>query len=80
VSEKYNGCANYQTWNVQLWISNDEGLYNLASDCSDYAEFVESMREMGSLETMDNVAWNDSGIDMGELKEFWEDSFSKVDA
>ena len=76
----YNGCANYQTWNVQLWIANDEGLYNFAKGCSDYAEFVEGMREDGCLETADSVAWNDSGIDMSELKEFWEDSFSKVDA
>ena len=77
---KYNGYANYQTWNVCLWIGNDEGLYNLASDCSDYAEFVEIMREMGSIETLGYVAWNDSGIDMDEMKEFWDDSFSKVEA
>jgi hypothetical protein len=77
---RYNGYANYQTWNVCLWIGNDEGLYNLASDCTDYAEFVENMRELGSMETADNVAWNDSGIDMGEMKEFWDDSFFQVEA
>ena len=76
----YNGCKNYQTWNVQLWIANDEGLYNLARSCDDYSDFVEQMREMGSLETLDNVAWNDSGIDLGELKEFWTENFSNVEA
>lgn len=77
---KYNGYANYQTWNVCLWIGNDEGLYNFAKGCSDYPEFVEGMREIGCLETMDNVAWNDSGIDLDEMKEFWDESFSRVEA
>ena len=74
----YNGYKNYETWNVVLWISNDEGLYDLARSCSDYAEFVDSMRELGSTETMDNVAWNDSGIDLDELKKFWDEYFANV--
>ena len=24
----YNGWPNYQTWNVMLWLDNDEGAYN----------------------------------------------------
>lgn len=28
----YQGWKNYQTWNVALWINNDEGYYRLAVD------------------------------------------------
>lgn len=65
----YNGWRNRQTWNVALWIGNDEGLYNLARECQDYAAFQETMREFGTVETPDHVAYNDSGLDVDALDE-----------
>ena len=29
----YNGHKNWNHWNVSLWINNDEGLYQMASEC-----------------------------------------------
>lgn len=26
--QRYNGWTNYPTWNVALWLSNEEGLYH----------------------------------------------------
>jgi hypothetical protein len=66
---EYNGWTNYETWNVALWIGNDEGLYNLARECDDYYAFREMMRESGSTETPDEVSWNDSELDIYELDE-----------
>lgn len=65
----YNGWSNYETWNVVLWIRNDETLYHTANGCADYDEFIEIQREWNSLETPDKVAWNDSGIDRDEVNE-----------
>jgi hypothetical protein len=69
----YNGWANYQTWNIALWLGNDEGLYHLAREHKDYASISESLREMGLLETPDHVAFNDSGLDEKALDDFLQE-------
>jgi hypothetical protein len=46
----YNGCKNYETWNVKLWVANDEGLYSLAASCDDYGSFTETLKEVNTVE------------------------------
>lgn len=69
--KEYNGWQNYETWNVALWISNDEGLYHTARSFkrrdNPYECFVDDMREMGYTETPDKVSYNDSGLDIDAL-------------
>ena len=73
MTQDYNGWTNYETWNVALYIQNEYGLYELAKDTPDYKTFIDMMRELGSLETPDQVAWNDSGIDHDEINEMLEE-------
>ncbi len=80
-SQTYNGYANYETWNVALWIQNDESLYDLARAnrraLHPYAHFVADLKEMAYeskadsiyFQTPDGVAWNDSGLDIEALNE-----------
>jgi len=81
-ADKYNGWANYQTWNVILWMDNDEKLHDTARKVSSYKDFREAISFLYSefydntqghlyypmaFETPDNVAWNDSAICMEEV-------------
>jgi hypothetical protein len=64
----YNGWTNYETWNVALWINNEEGLYELARECGDYETFVTCLYEnYGSTETGDGVKWNDPKVNVIEI-------------
>ena len=38
----YNGWANRETWNVALWIGNDEFLYNTAKACVEFCDNTET--------------------------------------
>lgn len=83
--DSYNGWKNYETWNVALWIENDEGLYSIARQYryKGYRAFVASLKELAdpsdftihqvAFETPDNVAWNDSGLDIEALDEMMKD-------
>jgi hypothetical protein len=81
----YNGWKNYETWNVALWIGNDEGFYELGQEARNYAEFVSEINEIEETrallelpipslsQTPDGVAWNDSGLDIEELNAMIEE-------
>lgn len=67
---KFNGWANYKTWNVALWMVNSQRLYSIAKECETYSQFIKALEEYGvNKETSDKVAWNDSAIDRKEIDE-----------
>jgi hypothetical protein len=65
----YNGWTNYKTWNVVLWVSNDESIQNAISehDICCYEELLELLYDCGSKETPDGVKWNDPEINRAEI-------------
>ena len=69
--EKYNGWNDWTTWNVALWIRNDQCYYNIAKDCKDYMDFLYEMQYMiGSFATPDGADWGEANIEeMNEVIE-----------
>ncbi len=64
----YNGWENYETWNVALWIGNDEYLYKCARKCYSYKHFVDYMM-FNDGTTPDGVKWDDVNLNLVELDE-----------
>ena len=67
--EKFNGWSDWTTWNVALWINNEESIYNIAKDCNDYIDFLFEMQAMcGFYSTPEGADWGEANLDeMNEL-------------
>ena len=70
--QTYNGWANWETWNVALWIENDEGFYREARKCYSYPNFVERMG-FASSATPDGAKYDSPELDIAELNEMIEE-------
>jgi hypothetical protein len=63
----YNGYANYETWNVSLWLQNDETLYNVARKYDRYDALIPRLEYAFGKMTPDGVRWMDGLIDTAEI-------------
>ena len=83
-TETFQGWANYETWNVALYINNEFDLYTLACDYVKQAKkfgqkvsydnlipAIEYAR--GTQITPDGVRWMDGLIDTDEMDEMLEE-------
>ena len=70
----FNGWANHATWNVALWIGNEESLNVLARRISQgggtYKDLAEVLvHTFGKTQTPDGVSFTDPSLDIDALNE-----------
>ena len=69
----YNGWTNYETWNVALWLQNDEQAYNIARKYSEYDRLIPRLELNFGQMTPDGVRWMDGLINTDEIDEMLSD-------
>lgn len=75
----YNGWANYETWNVSLYIQNEYAIYKMAvayvrqcerlNEVVDYTQLADVIAMNFGSTTGDDVSWTDTRLDVSELDE-----------
>ena len=74
-AQTFNGYANHATWNVALYIGNDEKMYRLVlglvnSKVTQWTDVAGVLITLFGDKTPDGVAWNDPTIDVRKMNEF----------
>ena len=66
-STTYNGWANYETWNVALWMQNDEGFYSVAQQAEEIGDYIDFLFTNGHTSTPDGVEIDGPELDYEAL-------------
>jgi hypothetical protein len=68
MTETMHGWANYETWNVALWIQNHFHYYSIAVVAGSYLEFLEAITGTDTPQTTpDGVRWFSRAINHAEI-------------
>ena len=73
----YNGWANFETWQVALWIDNDQYLYQMAHFCGknnlDFEMFKTIVKNQKGDWQIDIKNWDNPLINVDEINEKLEE-------
>ena len=70
----YNGWTNWETWNVAMWIGNDEMFHRMMTQGAkgDWELFKSLAMQFGITKTPDGVGFEDSDVNQAELSASYE--------
>ena len=64
----YNGWANWETWNVVVWLQNDQRLNDIMKMFSNYDDLINYLiHELGEPANPDGVLWDLPCINRREI-------------
>jgi hypothetical protein len=89
--DEYNGWRNYETWNVILWINNDQSYYNSMKRIYNERSWTNTdirlkpfstlyeafvlRNDLYKSKTPDGVLWADRKIDLDQINEHMNEVF-----
>jgi hypothetical protein len=88
MAEDYNGWKNYETWNVALYLNNDEQTYEAVNEyVRDTLDSTDDLTYDGLIQylgiegesTPDGVPWNYFRVDRQEMFEWLMDHASEAE-
>jgi len=76
----YNGWTNWETWNVAMWIGNDEMFNRLMTQGAknDWEQFKALAMQFGITKTPDGVSFEDPEVNQDEIREAYAEEEEEV--
>ncbi len=72
-TDRFGNWSNWATWNVALWLQNDEALYKVARQFTHYDSLIPYLESGFGQMTPDGARWMDPAIDTAALDKMLTD-------
>lgn len=77
----YNGWTNWETWNVAMWIGNDEMYHRMMTQGAkgDWEQFKALAMQFGITKTPDGVSFEDPKVNQDEISKAHAEDQKEID-
>ena len=77
----YNGWTNWETWNVHMWIGNDETFNRIMTQGAknDWEQFKALAMQFGITKTPDGVSFEDPEVNQDEIRKAYAEEKEDIE-